>query len=140
MLLHTTKAALDQLTYEIIGAAIHVHKTLGPGLLESIYHQCLKIELEDRGIEFKTEHAVCVLFNERKLETTLGCDLFIEDKIVVELKAVNQLQPLYEAQLLTYMKLLHAPKGILINFNCVNLFNQGQKTNVNELFRSLPEC
>jgi GxxExxY protein len=140
MILNTTKADLDQLTYEIIGAAIHVHKSLGPGLLESIYHQCLKIELEDREIGFETEHNVQILFNQRSLETTLRCDLFIENLIVVELKAVNQLQAVHEAQLLTYMKLLNAPKGILINFNCFNLVKQGQKTYVNEFFRVLPEC
>jgi GxxExxY protein len=134
---YTTKQDLEALTYEIVGAAIHVHKSLGPGLLESIYHQCLKIELGDRGIRYCSELEVPVIFNGRLLETTLRCDLFVEDAIVLELKSVSDLLPIHEAQLLTYMKLMKAPKGILINFNCINLFREGQKTFVNELFRQL---
>lgn len=136
---YTSKEALDDLTYDIIGAAIHVHKSLGPGLLESIYHQCLKIELTDRGIQFDTELTVPVLFNNRQLETMLRCDLFIEESIVVELKSVNTWAPIYDAQLMTYMKLLKAPKGILLNFNCFHLFKEGQKTFVNEYFERLPD-
>ena len=67
------------------------------------------------------------------------CDLLVEDAIVIEIKAVDTIAPVYEAQLLTYMQLLQKPKGILINFNCANLFKEGQKTYVNELFRNLPE-
>lgn len=137
--MNKTKANLNQLTYEIIGAAIEVHAQLGPGLLESIYHECLKIELESRDIFFETEMSVPVYYDGRKLETTLRCDLFVEQSIVIELKAVKQFDPIFEAQLLTYMKLLKAPKGILINFNCMNIFKEGQKTLVNELYRRLPE-
>lgn len=136
---YKTKRKLDELTYEIVGAAIQVHQSLGPGLLENIYHQCLAIELTDRGFQFETELAVPILFNNRQLETNLRCDLFVEDTLVIELKSVKQLTPVHEAQLLTYMKLLEAPKGILINFHCYNLFKNGQKTFVNNFFRSLPD-
>jgi GxxExxY protein len=134
-----TKKAINDLTYELVGAAIHVHKSLGPGLLESIYHECMKIELTDRGIQFDTELKVPIEFNERLLETVLKCDLFVEKCIVIELKAIKELIPVNEAQLMTYMKLLNAPKGILINFNCFHLFKEGQKTYVNDYYRSLPE-
>jgi GxxExxY protein len=135
----TTKSRLEHLSYLILGASIEVHKQLGPGLLESIYHECMKIELESRGLKFQSELLVPIHYNNRKLETNLKCDIFIENKIVVELKSVKQIDPIHEAQLLTYMKLLNAPKGILINFNCTNIFKKGQKTFVNEFFRELKE-
>jgi GxxExxY protein len=132
-----TKKQLDELTYEIVGSAIEVHKELGPGLLESIYHKCLKKELLLRGVNFKSEFSVPLLYKNEPLETELRCDLLIENKIVVELKAVETMTPIFEAQLLTYMKLLKMPKGILINFNVKNIFHEGQKTFVNEYFKLL---
>ncbi len=134
-----TKQYLDKLTYDVIGAAIEVHKSLGPGLLESVYHECMKHELTFRKINFQTELIVPIHFKDIILETELRCDLFVENCLAVELKAVAELTPVNQAQLLTYMKLLKAPKGILINFNCINLFKNGQKTFVNELFRDLAE-
>ncbi|MBI3520345.1 MAG: GxxExxY protein [Bacteroidetes bacterium] len=132
-----TKKLLDELTYEIVGSAIEVHKELGPGLLESIYHKCLKKELSLRGIDFKSEFSVPLLYKSEPLETDLRCDLLIENQIVVELKAVETMLPIFEAQLLTYMKLLEVPKGILINFNVKNIFHEGQKTFVNDYFKLL---
>jgi len=134
-----TKSYLDQLTYDIIGAAIEVHSQLGPGLLESIYHECMKIELMDRGIPFRTEMNVPLSYSGRMLETVLRCDLYVADSIVIELKATKSIEPIFEAQLLSYMKLLDAPKGILINFNCTNIFREGQRTLVNERYRNLQE-
>lgn len=134
-----TKKYLDKLTYEVLGAAIEVHKALGAGLLESVYHECVKHELTQRNISFQTELVVPIQFKDITLVSELRCDLFIENCLAVELKAIAELLPVNEAQILTYMKLLNAPKGMLINFNCVNLFKQGQKTFVNELFRNLPE-
>jgi len=84
-----TKSYLDQLTYDIIGAAIEVHSQLGPGLLESIYHKCMKIELAKRDISFETEMTVPVFYNDQQLETILRCDLYIENSVVVELKAAK---------------------------------------------------
>jgi GxxExxY protein len=134
-----SKKYLNDLSYQLIGAAIEVHKALGPGLLESVYHKCLKHELFIREIQFKTEMVVPVYFKGMEIEADLKCDLFIEDCLVVELKAVEDIAPIHEAQLLTYMQLLESPKGILIKFNCTNLFKEGQKTYVNEIFRMLPE-
>jgi GxxExxY protein len=134
-----TKKYLNELTYQIIGAAIEVHKELGPGLLESVYHRCLKQELFLRKIKFYSEQVVPVNYKGIELDAELRCDLIIQDAIVVELKSVEALSPIFEAQILTYMKLLQKPKGILINFNCINIFKEGQKTFVNELFRELPE-
>lgn len=134
-----TKKYLDKLTYEIVGAAIEVHKSLGTGLLESVYHDCMKHELSLRNLNYKSEGVVPVHFKGLDLETNLRFDLFVENCLVVELKSVAELLPIHKAQLLTYMKLLKALKGVLINFNCVNLYKEGQKTFVNELFRDLPE-
>lgn len=134
-----TKSYLTDLTYQINGAAIEVHKFLGPGLLESVYHKCLKKELTERGISFQSELLVPIQFKGVELETDFRCDLFIENCIVVELKAIETIAPIHHAQLLTYMKLLEIPKGILFNFHTVNLFKEGQKTFVNEYFKNLEE-
>ena len=132
-----TKKYLDELTYEIIGSAIEVHKFMGSGLLESVYHQCLKEELMLRKINFLTEMKIPVVYKGKTLDIDFRCDLFVENSIVVELKAVNEMNAIFEAQLLTYMKLLKCPKGILINFNCSNIFKEGQRTFVNEYFSKL---
>jgi len=134
-----TKSYLKDLTYQINGAAIEVHKALGPGLLESVYHKCLKRELDIRGIQFESEFAVPVEYKGIEVNADLKCDIYIEDIIAVELKAVEKIHPIHEAQLMTYMKLLKAPKGILFNFNVVNLYEKGQKTFVNKFFDALDE-
>ncbi|MCT3835716.1 GxxExxY protein [Elizabethkingia anophelis] len=134
-----TKKYLNDLTYEIIGCAIEVHKVLGRGLLESIYHQCLIEELKHRKINFLTEMEVPITYRGKQLNVDFRCDLFVEQCIVVELKSVQEIIPTFEAQLLTYMKLLQSPKGLLINFNCLNIFRDGQKTFVNEYFSLLPD-
>ena len=134
-----TRKYLNELTYEVIGAAIEVHKIMGPGLLESVYHHCLKDELDCINLNFLSELNVPILYKNTELEVDLRCDFFIEECLIVELKAILEMHNVFEAQLLTYMKLLKAPKGILINFNCTNIFKEGQKTFVNEYFRSLPE-
>lgn len=131
------KKLLDEITYNIIGAAIEVHKALGPGLLESVYHQCMKHELALRNISFDSELTMPVHYKGINLNSELRCDLFVEEFIVVELKNVEKIAPIHEAQIHTYMKLLHAPKGIIINFNSFNIFNDGQKTVVNEFYRQL---
>jgi GxxExxY protein len=134
-----TQKYLDELTYDVIGAAIEVHKIMGRGLLENVYHQCLKEELSLRKINFSTEMRIPVIYKDKELKIDFKCDLFIEKCMVVELKAVNEMNVIHEAQLLTYMKLLKAPKGILINFNCYNIFKEGQKTFVNEYFTNAPK-
>jgi len=121
------------------GAAIEVHKFLGPGLLESIYHKCLKKELNFRRISYESELLVPINFKGLEVDASLRCDFFIENCLVLELKSVDALAPIHQAQLLTYMKLLQAPKGILFNFNSVNLYKEGQQTLVNEYFKKLPD-
>jgi len=137
--MNLTKSQIKDLTYQVNGAAIEVHKALGPGLLESVYHKCLIHELNTREISFTSELIVPVNYKGLQLETELRCDLFIENSIVVELKTVEKLLPIHEAQLLTYMNLLEAPFGILFNFNTTNIYHDGQKTFVNELYRILNE-
>ena len=134
-----TQKYLDDLTYEIIGSAIEVHKFMGRGLLENVYQKCLVEELIHRKINFSTEMRIPVIYKDKEIEIDFRCDLFVENCLVVELKSVSEIHPSHEAQLLNYMKLLKSPKGILINFNCYNNFNEGQKTFVNEYFRNLPE-
>ncbi|MCF8372397.1 MAG: GxxExxY protein [Bacteroidales bacterium] len=133
-----TKTYLKNLVYNVNGAAIEVHKALGPGLLESVYHQCLKHELSLRGIKFESELIVPVEYKGLELDTKLRCDLFVENILTVELKAVSEVSPLDVAQLMTYMNLLESPEGLLINFNVTHLFSEGQQTFINELYRKLP--
>lgn len=134
-----TQTYLDELTYDVIGAAIEVHKTLGSGLLESVYQKCLEEELKYRNINFQSEKSISVIYRDKEMNVDFRCDFFIENCLVVELKSVNEMSSIFEAQLLTYMKLLKSPKGILINFNCFNIFKEGQKTFVNEYFKLLPK-
>lgn len=134
-----TKTYLLDLIYKVNGAAIEVHKTLGPGLLESVYHKCLAKELSLRNIKYVSEYKIPYSYKGVDLDIELRCDFIIENILVVELKAVEYILPVHEAQLLTYMKLLDVPKGVLLNFNVTNLFKEGQSTFVNELFRDLPE-
>ncbi len=133
-----TKQSLKELIYKINGAAIEVHRELGPGLLESIYHTCLIEELIARKIEFETEVKIPIRYKGKLTNQIMRCDLLIEKSLVVELKAVEYVHPVHHAQLLTYMKLLKLPMGLMLNFNCKNMFNEGQKTLVNELYRKLP--
>jgi len=128
------------LTYKIIGAAIEVHKRPGPGLLESVYLKCFVKELSLQSVNYKTQVFTPIEYKGFSLDTELRLDVLIEDQIIVEIKAMDGLLPVHEAQLLTYMKLINKPKGILINFNCVNIFKEGQKTMVNELFAALPNA
>jgi len=133
-----TRVFIDQLTYKIIGCAIEIHRHVGPGLLESVYHTCFKKELELRALRFRSQLVVPVLYKGMVLNAEYRLDLLVEDLIIVEIKALDGVLPVHKSQLLTYMKLLHKPKGILINFNCMNIFKEGQYTLVNELYAQLP--
>ena len=133
-----TEKKINELSFEIIGAAIEVHRFVGRGLLESVYHKCMMEELSHRKINFLTEMKVPLIYKEKELNLDFRCDLYVENCLVVELKSVSEMNKIHEAQLMTYMKLLKAPKGILINFNSFNLFNNGQRTYVNDLYKKLP--
>lgn len=112
---------VNDLTHKIIGAAIEVHRTLGPGLLESAYQACLAKELELNGIQFKFEWPLPLEYKGLHLKRGYRMDLLVEDSVIVEVKAVNALIPIYEAQLLTYMRLKKVRLGLLLNFNEVVL-------------------
>jgi len=134
-----TQKYINELTHKIIGAAIEVHKELGPGLLESIYEKCLAHLLRELGLTVTEQQKVPLYFRGIYLDCDLRFDLLVENLIIVEVKANDGLLPVHEAQLLTYLKLLEKPKGILFNFNCTNIFREGQKTLVTELFSRLPK-
>lgn len=133
-----TKKEVTQLSYDITGCAIKVHKTLGPGLLESVYEKCLKYELQKNGFHVLQQLVVPVVYDELVFDTDLRLDLLVNNCVVVELKAVENTLPVHEAQLLTYMKLLEKPQGLLINFYTDNI-SKSMKPFVNEYFRDLPE-
>ncbi len=107
----------DQLTEAIIGAAIEVHRRLGPGLLESAYRVCLAYELRKRGFEVNEEKPVPVIYDDIKLECGFRADLIVNEKIVVELKAKSTIHPVDKAQVLSHLKLLNLRFGLLINFH-----------------------
>ena len=133
-----TKKEVTKLSYEITGLAIKVHKRLGPGLLESIYEECLKYELEKNGYNVKQQLIVKVEYDDLEFESTLRIDLLVNNLIIVELKAIENILPLHEAQVLTYMKLLRKPQGLLINFNTTNI-TKSLKPLVNEYFSRLED-
>lgn len=115
--MNVTDGQVEALTERIIGCAIEVHKTLGPGLLESIYHECLILELRSSGLAIEIERHVPVDYKGHRVPTRLKVDRLVEKCIVVELKAVESLHPLHKAQVITYLKLSGCPAGLLLNFN-----------------------
>jgi GxxExxY protein len=133
-----TKKQVTQLSYEIVGLAIKVHKALGPGLLESIYERCLKYELEKNGYIVLQQLRVPVIYDDREMDTDLRLDLLVNNCVIVELKAIENVPPVHEAILISYMKLLQKPQGLLINFFTENI-TKSMKPFVNEYFRDLPD-
>ena len=133
-----TQKYLDELTYEIIGAAIEVHKHLGPGLLESAYQQCFLHELFLRGIKYDYQQAIIANYKGISFETDLRYDVKVEDQIITELKSTDGIALIHQFKTLTYMKFAEKPKGVIVNFNCTNIFKEGQKTLVNDLYAKLP--
>ena len=111
----------NEISQKIIGAAIEVHKQLGPGLLESTYETCLAYELKQLGLDFKQQIALPVVYKEVKLDAGYRIDLLIENKVIVEIKSVEALADIHTAQLLTYLKLKDLKLGLLINFNSVRV-------------------
>ncbi|HSH16680.1 MAG TPA: GxxExxY protein [Verrucomicrobiae bacterium] len=118
------KLIAEEITDKIIGAAIEVHRVLGPGMLESAYEECLCHELELRGLAFQRQVQLPVRYKEVLLNCGYRLDLVVAEAVVVELKAVERLEPVHEAQLLTYLRLSQLRVGLLINFN-VALLKQG---------------
>ena len=116
----------DDLSNRVIGCAIRVHRELGPGLLESTYEQCVAYELIQSGIPFKIQQPIPVVYKQIKLDCGYRVDLLVEGRLIVELKSVEQLLKIHEAQVLTYMKLANIRIGLLINFN-VQMLKKGIK-------------
>jgi len=133
-----TQKLINDISYRIIGCAIEVHKHLCPGLLESVYHICMMDELLRNDLAFQSHIAVPINYKGRHLADPLRLDLLVEDLIIVELKAVEIIHPVYSAQLLSYLKLADKPKGLLINFHTENI-SKGTISLVTELFRSYPK-
>jgi GxxExxY protein len=107
----------DRITHTILGGALAVHKALGPGLLESAYEACLAFELSERGLKVERQKALPVRYREVDLDCGYRIDLLLDGKVIVEVKAVERLNPIHEAQLLSYLKLSNCKVGLLINFN-----------------------
>ncbi|MCX7547949.1 GxxExxY protein [Xanthomarina sp. F1114] len=120
----------NRLTEKIIGAAINVHRVLGPGLLESAYQECLFYELEIMGLSVSREVAMPIVYKDIKLDHGYRIDLLVENKVVIELKTVECFTDVYTAQILTYMKLGNYPLGLLINFH-TKLLKNGIKRFIN---------
>lgn len=129
-----TQKYITHLTYKINGACIEVHKILGSGLAEIVYHKALEEEFRIRDIQFKSEFVIPVFYKDKNLECDFKCDFLVEDLIVLEIKAVTQIMDIHKSQVLNYMNLLKVPKGILINFNVKNLYHFGQETFINKYF------
>ena len=109
------------LTRKIIGSAIEVHKVLGPGLLESAYRLCLAFEFERQGLHYQQELVTPLLYKERKIDCGFRLDFLIENAVILELKSIESILPVHEAQLLTYLRLTDKKVGLLINFNVTKL-------------------
>ena len=122
----------DKFSKEIIGAAIEVHRHLGPGLLESAYEECMSHELNLRGLSFERQKPLALTYKGKNLDCGYRLDLVVEGLVILELKAVERIEPIHEAQLLTYLKLSDLKLGILINFN-VPILKNGIKRIVNNL-------
>jgi GxxExxY protein len=121
--MHSLFKKADALTHEVIGAAIEVHRQMGPGLIESIYERCLMRELELRGIRAVSQKLVPISYKGFVFEEPLRFDVLADDCLMLELKAVDKVPPIHKAKLLTYMKLLDIPLGLVINFNEMILKN-----------------
>jgi len=132
-----TQKTINALAYKIVGCSIEVHKNLGPGLLESVYQACLIDELTEAGLIVRSQIHIPIKYKNKDLGGTLKLDLLVNDLIIVELKAVDFMIPLYKAQLLSYLKLTGKPKGLLINFHCENIVEQMVPL-VTEEFSKLP--
>lgn len=124
----------NQITDRVIGAAIEVHRHLGPGLLEAAYEECMCYELKHSGLHFTRQASVPVVYKGLKLNCGFRLDLLVEDLVVVEIKAVESVLPVHEAQLLTYLKILDKTVGLLINFN-----EPALKTGIRRVVNNFPE-
>ena len=122
---------LNDLTGAIIGGAIEVHRNLGPGLLESAYESCLLWELRQKGLRAESQVPVPIRYKGLQLDAGYRIDLLVQDKIIVELKAIDKIQPIHTAQVLTYLKMTNLKMALILNFN-VELMRSGIKRIIND--------
>ena len=134
-----TKKLVNQIAFKIVGCAIEVHKELGPGLLESLYEECLIFELKNIGLKVTSQQQIIPVYKGIECSSRLRFDILVEDLILVENKSTNGFSPIDQAQLLSYMNLLEKPKGLLINYNVLNITTEGLIPLVNKYFAKLPE-
>jgi GxxExxY protein len=132
-----TQKAVNDIAYKIVGCAIEIHRQLGPGLLESVYHECMIEELTHNGLVVQSQLWVPLYYRGRLLKGKLMLDLLVENSVIVELKAIESIQPVHKAQLLSYLRLANIPKGLLINFHVENIANNAIHL-VTESFAQLP--
>ena len=125
-----SRVNLNELTSQVIGACIEVHRELGPGLLESAYEECLCYELARRGIQFTRQQPLPVVYKGVRLDCGYQLDVLVENSLILELKSIDKLHPIHDAQLLTYLKLANLSLGLLFNFN-VQVLRQGIRRIVN---------
>jgi GxxExxY protein len=123
----------NKITEKIIGCAIDVHKALGPGLLESAYKECLAYKLQKSGLTIEVEKPFPLIFEEVKLECGYRADIFVERKVIVEIKSVEALNDIHMAQIITYLRLAKVDLGLLINFNVTKLVNGIKRVTVKPL-------
>ncbi|MBA2613864.1 MAG: GxxExxY protein [Bacteroidetes bacterium] len=133
-----TQKYINDVSYKIVGCAIEVHKQIGPGLLESVYHSCLIEELKNNDLNVRSQIQIPINFKGKDLGGMLKLDILVNNLIIVDLKAVDVMIPLYNAQLLSYLKLANIPKGLLINFHSENIVQQLVPM-VTEEFSKLPK-
>jgi GxxExxY protein len=126
-----SKEQLDFITGQVIGAAIEMHRHLGPGLLESAYEACLAFELRERGLKVEQQKPLPLVYKDVRLDCGYRLDLVVNESVIVEIKAVDQVLPIHDAQLLSYLRLTGISVGLLINFH-VNILKNGVKRVVNE--------
>jgi GxxExxY protein len=130
--MHPDAKRLNDLSEQIIGAAIVVHRALGPGLLESPYEECLCYELEKRGLKFERQKPLPLVYEAVRLSSAFRMDLVVEGMIIVEIKSVARFEPVHAAQLISYLKLSGLHLGLLFNFNVRNLSREGMMRKVND--------
>jgi GxxExxY protein len=133
-----TQKYIDYLSKEIIGCAIEIQKELGPGMLESAYEKCMIYLLRKKGFKVESQLEVSIKFQDLVVDNAYRLDLLVEDLVIVELKTVSEFTPVNKAQIITQLKFMKKPKGVLINFHCSNIFHEGQQTFVTKEYAKLP--
>jgi GxxExxY protein len=138
----TSPDRLNELTEAIIGCAIEVHKALGPGLLESVYRECLNIEMTRARLCFEHERRIPLMYKGVPINSTLRLDLIVEGIVVVELKALEHIHPIHLAQVITYLKLTDCPAGLLLNFNVTTMRLGVRRMDHPDLYtrKRIPSC